>query len=195
MNKEDNIIEVPVKILRIDDTDIFLQNYGLGEGKITVSNTWGRNYSYYWGAMGGTLEEFLCRINEDYFAQNLFGPKTSSIVDAKRTVTAIRKHIRSEIGLKWYEHQEFQKHMREILNSFQRQIEESPNADYFVNVFDSGFLNRLDFGLIEASHRAKNMEEDFRSSMSECWYFIVETDSEEYKWVKALHGEIKKALS
>ena len=38
---------------RINSTDIILQDFNKGEGKIIISNdSFGYNFSYYWGAMG-----------------------------------------------------------------------------------------------------------------------------------------------
>ena len=54
--------------IRINDSDIFLENFEKeGHGKITISNSWGYNFSYEWGSMGCCLEDFILSINEGYF--------------------------------------------------------------------------------------------------------------------------------
>lgn len=180
------------EVIKIDETDIFLQDLGPSQGKITVSNTWGYNYSMYWGSMGGDLKSFLKHINAGYFASKLLGAKDETQMDVRKTFTEIRKYIREEMRLSWYEHQEFQKDMRERLNSFQRECESEPNANYFVDRFNH-FVKRLDFSLIKDRYDAKRMEEEFEN-ITEPWHFIVDKPSQEYVWLTKLHKKLKKAL-
>lgn len=182
-----------MEILKIEETDIFLQELGPNQGKITVSNTYGYNYSYYWGSMGGTLKEFLQTINSEYFASKLLGAKNTSTIDVRKTFTQIRKYIRDDIRIQWYEHIEFQKKMRQVLNSFQRECQENESSTYFVDHFMSRFVNRIDFDMIEDRYDARRLEEDFQC-ISEPWGFIVEKDSPEYYWLKSLHVKIKNIL-
>ena len=95
-----------MKTLRIDYTDIFLDDKGNGQGKLTISNTCGFNFSCYWGAMGGSLKDFLLRINEDYFVRNLTDPLS---FDAKLTAKSVRRYVRNELKseLPWYMYMEF----------------------------------------------------------------------------------------
>ncbi len=180
------------QVIKIDETDIFLQELGPSQGKITVSNTYGYNYSTYWGSMGSDLKSFLKTINAGYFADKLLGAKESTEMDVKKTFAAIRKHIQAEMNLPWYNHQEFQKDMREVLNSFQRECESEPNPRYFVDRFYNVF-KRLDYSLIQDRYFAKQIEEDF-DGITEPWYFIVDKPSQEYLWLTKLHKKLKKVL-
>lgn len=47
-------IKEEVKHLRVQNTDVYLHEYGEGKGKLTISNDYSHNYSYYWGAMGSS---------------------------------------------------------------------------------------------------------------------------------------------
>ena len=174
--------------LRIDETDIFLEDIGPSQGKITISG-YNHNYSYYWGAMGGNLKDFICRINNDYFVDKLCG-KTSTF-DCKRTFSEVRKHIRTEIGLPWYLFLDFQKEMREQLNRFERDCEEM-GENYFVEHFFDRFINRLDFYLIPSRER-RYYEESFKG-ISEQWYFIQTRESDQSLWLNKLHNKLKKEL-
>lgn len=98
-NEKITVETIAVLKIKIDSTDIFLEELGQDKGKITVSDTYGHNYSSYWGSMGGTLKEFICEINESYFANNLLGASDMYEMDIKKTFAAIRKHIVCEIGL------------------------------------------------------------------------------------------------
>ncbi len=184
-------------MLKIDETDIFIQEHGDGRGKITISNTYGKNYSYYWGSMHGTMVDFLKSMSSDYFAGKLLGAKSSYDMDVKATFKAIRRHIADEIGLKWYEHMEFQKDMREKLNEFQHQIESDQSQELFVYKFPQ-FIDNLDYYLIEDSpvysyHTRNSLEREFKN-ISECWGFIQTKVSAEHHWLENLHNKIKKKL-
>jgi hypothetical protein len=183
-------IETNVIRLKIDNTDIFLEELGEGQGKITISDTYGHNYSNYWGSMGGTLKEFLCRINADYFANKLLGKSSMYEMDVKRTFTAVRKYIREEIGLKWYQHLEFQKHMREELKSFEN---DCVSQEQFVNNFFSSFVDRLYFYSIEDRYKRESLEKYFKG-ISEHWHFIHSKESREYFWITKLHKQLKRKL-
>lgn len=179
--------------LKIDSTDIFMEEIGESKGKLTISDTWGHNYSTYWGAMGSTLKEFICRINSEYFANNLMGSSSIYEMDVKTTFAAVRKHISNEIGLPWYKHQEFQKDMREKLNDFQRSCEDSKWENYFVDKFFDSFINRLDFYLIENKFEREFLEKEFKN-ISEHWYFIQNKYNRKYIWLQELHSKLKKKL-
>ena len=176
--------------VKIDNTDIFLEDLGENQGKITVSNTWGYNYSYYWGAMGGNLSDFICGINGSYFASKLMGAKSNYTINISATFTGLRKFIKEELNMPWYKEQEFQKDMREKLNKFQSSCESS---DSFVSGFRS-FINSLDFYLIPDRHESEYIKKDFES-ISEPWNFIVETENEEYLFLFKLHGKLKAKLN
>lgn len=183
-----------IERIKIDNTDVFLEDLGPGKGKITLSDTYNHNYSYFWGAMGGNLKEFLSYINASYFADKLMGSKSNSVMDVAKTFAAIRKFIVSEFNLPWYRHPEFQKKLRECLRDFQSQIEETPSQDLFVALFHSSFINSLCFWLIEDDYDRKIIEADFKG-ISEVWNFIVEKDGPEYTWLIKFHAKLKKAIS
>lgn len=48
-------IKEEVKHLRVEGTDVYLHEYG--KGKLTISNTYGHNYSHYWGS--STVQNIL----------------------------------------------------------------------------------------------------------------------------------------
>jgi len=185
--------ESTITRLKIDNTDIFLEDFEEGQGKITISNTYGQNYSMFWGSMGGTLSEFICRINASYFSDKLLGRHPSTQMDVKKTFRNIRKYIREELGLNWYEHQEFQKDMREKLNNFQQYCDSECDQRFFVDHFFSSFINRLDYYLIKDRYDQKEIEERF-SSISEQWYFIEEKQNQNYLFLEDLHKKLIKKL-
>ena len=177
--------------LTIDNTDVFLEDLGENEGKVTVSNTYGYNYSYYWGSMGGNLSKFICSINDDYFASKLMGSKSKYTINIPATFRHLRQFIREELRMPWYREMEFQKDMREKLKNFQNNCE---SAHYFVDHFYSSFIRDLDFSLIKDKYDANDIKEEFEG-ISEPWNFIVETENQEYIFLQKLHQKLKKKLS
>lgn len=180
--------------LKIDNTDIFLEELGENKGKITISDTYGHNYSMFWGAMGGTLKEFICRINPEYFVDKLLGVRSSQCFDVKNTFAELRNHIKNEMGLPWYQHQEFQKNMREVIKDFQEACEEANSEEYFVNCFINQFVSRLNYYLIKDDYERDRWEKEF-NSISEPWNFIQTKESPKCIFLTELHEKLIKKLS
>lgn len=175
----------------IGDTDILLEDTAPEKGKIIVANPYGNNYSYYWGAMGGDLKSFLCDITPSYFADKLMGANDNNEMDVPATFAEVRKFIRKEIGLPWYEHQAFQKQMREVLNEYQKDCEEEPSERHFVYRWEAGFIGRLDFYLIEDHGQ---LERQFKD-IPEIWNFIQKRPNAKYNWLVEMHGKLVKYLA
>lgn len=189
----ETITAPPIHIIRIDNTDIFLQEFDEKSGKITISDTGGHNYSHYWGSMGDGLKLFLCRINASYFADKLMGAKSEWEIDVKMTFQTLRKFISKELDLPWYKHMKFQKHMREIIKEFQDECEGNDSQEYFVNSFFPSFINRLSFFEIDDRYDREQLEKEFKG-ISECWNFIGQKHTREYLWLVELHRKLKIKL-
>lgn len=183
--------------LRIKETDILLEEIMPNKGKIIIAG-YNLNYSYQWGSMGGTLKEFICRINKSYFASNLIGLAKTQIMDVDKTFTAIRKYIREELGLPWYKYRDFQKDMREKLKEFQKEcadIEYMPADIYFVENFFRSFVDRLDYYLIKDRWEQEEIKKTFNYGFTEQWNFIENKPSPEYLWLEDLHGKLKSEIA
>lgn len=180
--------------LKIDNTDVFLEDFGENSGKITISDTYGHNYSMFWGAMGGSLIDFLLHINDSYFTHKLLPVGSEKVFDAKRTFSNVRKYIRDEMDFPYYKEMEFQKNMREVLNDFKDECEDYGDEYAFVNNFYSSFVNRLDFYLIKDKHKRSDIEKNFKETISEHWFFIEKSPSPECIWLVNFHKKLKKEL-
>jgi hypothetical protein len=56
---------------RLDPVTVFLEDYELGQGKITIE-CYGKSWSSFWGSMGkNTISSFFCSCDEHYIAKNL----------------------------------------------------------------------------------------------------------------------------
>jgi len=181
-----------IKKLRIQEIDVYFEDIRENAGKVTISGI-DRNYSAQWGAMNGNLTEFLLKINSDYFASNLLGSRNSYSFNTKATFAEIRRYIREELNLPWYKYLTFQSTLRDSLNEFQKVMAEYPDERYFVDNFYFYLNTWPNFHLIDDSYERKRIESDFKS-LTEPWYFIQKSESEECKWLKTFHGKIKKEL-
>jgi hypothetical protein len=91
------VIESTVRTLKISGIEsldlitVYLENFELGKGKITIE-CYGESWSSYWPAMGGTIEEFFMGISEDYAVSNL-QHMSSTTFDPEATEKAIAKEI------------------------------------------------------------------------------------------------------
>lgn len=65
---------------RLDPVTIFLEDFSIGQGRITIV-CYGKAWSSYWGGMGNrSLIEFVLSCDEHYIAKNL-SSESSSIID------------------------------------------------------------------------------------------------------------------
>lgn len=181
-----------IKRLKFGITDVFLEDIAPSEGKITISNSYGKNYSAWWGAMGGNISDFMTKINEDYFTSNLMGGRRSThCFCPKKTFANLRKFIKTEAPseMAWYEYLDFQKHFREELNLFQQ---ECTNEYYFIELFKSK-MQKLDYNLIDFWLDRKYIKE-FLEGICEPWDFLGDRLSEDAIFLMDLHKKIKKEL-
>lgn len=178
-----------MEVLRIKDTEIFLDDMGEGKGKITISNTYGYNFSHYWGAMGGDLKSFINGINKYYFTDKLLGHKSGFKFCPKKTKSNIRRMIKEEkYILPWYKHMEFQKDMREKINTYFTDCED---VYEFMYSWDR-FVNDLDYYLIDRSER--DDIESFFKGMSEVWYLAGERPDRDRVFLYNIFEQLKKEL-
>lgn len=160
--------------------------------KIMIDNGF-TTYSTEWGAMGKdtNIYWFICSIDEDYFSNRLV--HNTYKPNWKTTFTNIRKHIREELDLPWYRHQEFQKDMRLKINDFYKSCRSSDSADWFVSNIDFYLVSMMDFNLINDRWDSEDIEKNFKYRFnSEPWYFITESYSDEYLRMRKLHKSLKK---
>lgn len=177
----------------INDAHVYFENLGENQGKLII-DTGLNTYSTYWGSMSGNLYDFLLRIDNDYFANRLCSKNYSP--NWKKTFTNIRKSIKSDLDLPWYEHQEFQKSMREKINEFEKTCIDINSVDWFISNIDYYMIKSMNFYLIENDFDARNIEKTFKGYFNcEPWHLVVETESHEYKYLKKLHNEIKKFIN
>lgn len=180
-----------MKTLRIGEYDVILQNLGEHQGKIIIASPY-LNTSYYWGAMGSSLEEFICSIDSYYWLNKLLPINTPTVLNVRKTFSAFRKHLFKEAlaDYPWYGFKEFYKGLREAINSIQSHSE-GPN-DFIENVH--GLPNSLSYFDIGDRYARTKIEECIQGACSEPWHFIIEGESREQRQLLWIHKELKKAL-
>ena len=181
--------EVKLKRIKIGSTEILLENYELGKGKIIISDPYYNNYSFYWGAMGDTIEEFLKRTDEYYFAGKLCNE--SRTFCGKRTAKGIRRYIKEEMSydLPWYKYMSAQKEMREQI----KRIENSDSEYLALSIIECMHENIMCYDLSwkEEKDFIDIIKDHFRN---EPWHFLEKDYSKEYKWLIKLHKNLIKKL-
>lgn len=183
-----------MKEFLIDDTKVTLENKGGGKGEVTITCPKRGIFSVFFGAMGNDLSDFLLRINSDYFCDKLLPHGTKNEFCPKRTFANIRKAIKEDINLPWYEYMDFQKSLRDNLREFQRDCQELPHSKYFVDCFKFRVIDCAKFYLIDDKYERQWLQEDFNNWFSEPWYLIGEKKSEIYLWMEKLFKKINKRL-
>lgn len=179
---------------RIDSADIILNDLGDGKGKIIISDTsYGYDFSYFWGAMGnGSLADFLCRINSEYFTDKL-GTTAKGEINTKQTLAAIRKGLKEHFypSYPWYKNQEFQASLRASLKEMEEEGFVSP--DHFFVCVDS-MLGRLDYYSLESYERDDVKEILERAVFSEPWHYLVYDEHFKNRYLMKLHKKLIKEL-
>lgn len=170
-----------------DVTEVTLHNYEqFGQGKIIISNPYNQNYSYYWGSMGVSIQDFLLQINESYFTNCLCSPGDNGVFDGKKSVHQIRYYIRYEMkhDLPWYKFMEQQKELREYLKDAEECENEYQFVDYVSSIpkkFNYYTDGREFVGIVEGL-------------CTEPWNFIEKSPSQNTIFLKKIFKEIQKQL-
>ena len=178
---------------KIDTADIILDDLGDGQGKIIIADTsWGYNFSYFWGAMGGPLIDFLIRINSDYFTDKL-GPIAEGEINDKRTIKNIRRAIREQFNIEypWYKEKEFQKELREEINNLGE--EGFVSTDHFFNKINH-FTNNLNYYLIDDVYERKNIQQLIKDIFNEPWSYLDYDEHKQNVYLTKLHKKLVKEL-
>ncbi|AGO47542.1 hypothetical protein Phi4:1_gp009 [Cellulophaga phage phi4:1] len=177
-----------MEIIKIDNTDIFLEDLGEGRGKIIIANTQGYNFSYFWGSMGSNLKDFLLRINESYFLGKLSSSSQGNF-SGKKTVTAIRKTLREDFfeDLPWYKNLEAQKELREKL----KHLEGCDEPNSFIYECRSISETYWD---IDDKWECHSFTKSVDSLLEEPWHYFQYTESNEQIFLKKIFKELKKII-
>ena len=119
--------------IRIKKTEVIFDEKGDGCGEIIIcNNSKGYFFSHYWNAMGEgvTVKQFVQKIDTEYFVNKLFFNNKHGAFNKRKTFVNLRKYIREifqEEQIFWYKHVEFQKHLREEIQKFQKNVSDDFN--------------------------------------------------------------------
>jgi len=81
------------EVKSLDDITVYLENYTVGRGKITIEIC-GDSYSSFWGAMGGrTIEQFVLDCDNHYLSKNLVSLSALSSPNYDGFVKNVRKQL------------------------------------------------------------------------------------------------------
>jgi hypothetical protein len=181
--------------MKINNYEVVLKNTEFGQGLITIFAPNGDKYEYYWCAMNSNIETFLQQIDSEYFVNKLLPSDKMYVTNWNKTFTNVRNYIRDEIGLKWYEHQNFQKHLRANISEFKNWCKDVNNERYFVDTFHNYLYEYLNWHLMDYDVYSTNYYQKEFENISEVWYFLAKSKSKEYKDLIGLHKLLKQKLS
>jgi hypothetical protein len=179
-----------LNIIKINETEVLLQNYEHGRGKIIVSDLYNGSYSYFWGSMSKSLEDFLMSINAGYFAGCLCRDKYK--FSGKETAKNIRKYIKTEMSneFPWYKHFNAQKQLREVLKDIERCDNQNDALYEIESIYKK--VDDFDNADYDESRRLENYIKDHFNN--EPWYFLDTEPSDDYIFLLRLHKDLVKQL-
>lgn len=177
--------------LNVGYTDVILIQYGLGAGKIIISDCdTDINTSYYWGRMGGTglIQDFILSMNEYYFIKKL-GYTNKDEINIKATMINVRRSIKEDLGFKFWMDIEFNKELRDELNMIQ---EICYDQRHFVDL-----MNSLG-DTLDPRYRITKYKDEIQNMLSglttEPWNYIVPEENSKNIWLKKFLPKLKTKL-
>lgn len=178
---------------KIKGAEVILINKGTNQGEIQIKGKTKGSFSMYWGAMGGTIEDFMVKINSDYFSSKLLGSINSQVFCEKETFKNLRQYIKESIDFRVDGGSLFRKDLNKVLRDFQRKCKEHGTHTYFVESFEYN-LSKVDFRLVRERYDRDKMKYEFDAMFGEPWLFIDTKESDTCKWLKTIHAGIKQKL-
>ncbi len=179
---------------RIDYTDVILQDYEDGKGKIILSNDdRDINLSYYWGSMGKgyNLSKFILKTNDGYLINKLGERDGDGPINMKKTMANVRKFIRKESGWKWYMSPDDDKELRNELNTIQSNSIDSRD---FVKRMCNIDLHKFYSGSDIYYYGKDYFTDMIRGISDEPWYFIVNDPPPTNVWLSKFLPKIREHL-
>lgn len=152
----------------LDPITIYIENYSLGQGKLTIVIC-GESYSAHWNAMGNnTLEQFVLKSDNHYLSKNLASRAALSEPDYDGFITHAKKELIEQRKM-WGGKKE------EIRELWSKLTEIEPSKEYF--------------------HNALNHQRLHEIAGDDWWHLIPEVDSSLYKYLCKILDALKACLS
>ena len=177
---------------RIDYTDVILQDYEDGKGKIIISNDdRDINLSYYWSCMGQgyNLSKFILKTNDEYLIRKLGERDDDGPINMKKTMASVCSFIKNETYWRFYMNLEADKNLRTEL----KDVQESS--------FDKNdFVRRMqdldpDFPKNSRWHEYQSEWDEMLQGITiEPWYFIVNDPPSTNVWLSKFLPKLRDYL-
>ncbi len=92
-----NVVKLQITdVPRHDPIHVYLDDYGDSSGRITISE-YGESWTAFWGAMGGSLSDFIIRTNNEYLIGYLapkFGDRSVKYKQMDSRLNAVKEALR-----------------------------------------------------------------------------------------------------
>lgn len=179
---------------RLLGTDVILQDYEDGKGKIILSNDdYDYNLSYYWGSMGQgyDLKKFLLKTNDGYLINKLGDRDNEGPIDMKATMANVRSAIKKDTEWKWYFSPEDDKELRSKLNSIQNTAYDQND---FINQMSAINLDKYYQGEDLYTNGKEYFTEMIGYISTEPWHFIVNQTPQKNVWLSKFLPKLREYL-
>ncbi|UXD67716.1 hypothetical protein MUK51_10785 [Sphingobacterium faecium] len=179
---------------RLLGTDVILQDYEDGKGKIILSNDdYDYNLSYYWGSMGQgyDLKKFLLKTNDGYLINKLGDRDNEGPIDMKATMANVRSAIKKDTEWKWYFSPEDDKVLRSKLNSIQNTAYDQND---FINQMIAINLDKYYQGEDLYTNGKEYFTEMIGYISTEPWHFIVTKTPQKNVWLSSFLPKLREYL-
>lgn len=155
-------------IIRLDTVTVYLENFELGRGKLTIE-VFGDAWSSYWGAMGEntTLEDFVLSADNHYLSKNLASLSSLSEDDYEGFIENLKQQIIDE-------RKEFEYTKERARELWEKINEIIPEKTWFEDSTNHDLL--------------------YEVGGDEFWYSIPSKDSHTYKYLCKILDALKECL-
>ncbi|MDF2851671.1 MAG: Phi17:2 [Sphingobacterium multivorum] len=177
---------------RLNYTDVILQDYEDGKGKIILSNDdRDINLSYYWSSMGEgyNLSKFILKVGDEYLIRKLGERDSDGPMNVKKTMAVVRSFIKNETSWRFYMNLEADKNLRLKLKEVQELSFDKNDFIRLMQDLDPDFPKQTRWHEYQSE-----WDEMLQSITIEPWYFIVNDPPSTNIWLSKFLPELKKHL-
>lgn len=186
-------METKLTAFRIDHTDVILQDYEDGKGKIIISND-DRDYnlSYYWGSMGEgyDLSKFILKTNDGYLINKLGQRHDDGPIDIKKTMAAVRRFVKNESPWRFFYSPKMDKELRYELSEIQKYTHDSRDFVDRMMAIDMCYI--ADDDVYDRGECFFN--DTIEMLKTEPWHFIINEEPQVNVWLVKFLPKVREYL-
>lgn len=183
-----------ITMFRIFGTDVILQDYEDGKGKLILSNVdRDHNVSYYWGSMGQgyDLSKFILQTNNGYLISKLGERSGDGPINIKKTMANVRNFIKNDSPWKFYYSPMSDKELRSDLNHIQKYTQDDRDFVDRMQQLDPCYDDSDDM----YNRGEYYFDDTIQMLKTEPWHFIVRHSPDVNKWLSIFLPKLRLKLN